>query len=237
MSNGEKCQCILGRFTIVSGVVTSALGIAVAVGSLGFLADENLANASSFSVLLIANSLSLCGFCSMLLVAFSCPNERYAFLFGFLQFAFGKAALMSFSGILQCAAGVLFTLPGLKKEWVGVLIFISAGMQYVAMILVIARSCCYGNNPEIIKGQVARAAVKHQMGSAGGGSSKSRSSTNSSRNSGAEFGNNTGSANPSYEAPAPTGSAAAANDPNQISEDAFGSDNPFGAPKTCDAVC
>ena len=66
-------------------------------------------------------------------------QSAYAFLFGFLQFAFGKAALMSFSGILQCAAGVLFTLPGLKKEWVGVLIFISAGMQYVAMILVIAR--------------------------------------------------------------------------------------------------
>ena len=129
-------------------------------------------------------------------------------------------------------------VPGLKKEWVGVMIFISAGLQYISMFLVVARSCCYGNNPQIIKGQVARAAVKHQMGSAGTGSGKSRGGSSSSRNSGAEFGNNTGSANPSYEAPSPTRTAAATNDEhNQISEDAFGSDNPFGSPKNCDAVC
>jgi hypothetical protein len=149
--NSDKCQCLLGRFTVLFGAFTSACGAGVGIGSLAFLGEKTTVPTDSRSaVLYIGNSLSLTTFCLMLLVSFTMPNERYAPLFGFLQLAIGKAILMGFSSILIIGWALVF-LTVQEKEYVGILIFVAAGFLIVAMFLVIARSCCYDNNQDIVR--------------------------------------------------------------------------------------
>ena len=135
-------QFLLGKPTLILGAISSALGAAVGLGALGWLARDDVVGTANYSIMVISNSVSLVTFSTMLLVAFSCPNEKYASFFGFLQFAAGKAVLMSFGGILQIAAGVLFAGTQ-QTAWIDYLIFISAGIMYTGMILVILRACCY----------------------------------------------------------------------------------------------
>jgi hypothetical protein len=149
--NSDKCQCLLGRFTVLFGAFTSACGAGVGIGSLAFLGEKTTVPTDSRNaVLYIGNSLSLTTFCLMLLVSFTMPNERYAPLFGFLQLAIGKAILMGFSSILIIGWALVF-LTVQEKEYVGILIFVAAGFLIVAMFLVIARSCCYDNNQDIVR--------------------------------------------------------------------------------------
>jgi hypothetical protein len=239
MSNNnkqQKCcctlQCLLGQPTMTFAAITNACGAAVGIGSLAYLGETFNAANSQFNVMIIANSLSLTTFCLMLLVAFTMKNERYAPLFGFLQLAAGKALLMSFAGILMIASGILFMTPGAKLEYAGILIFIAAGFEYGAMLLVIARSCCYDNNQDMVWGGSS-------SNSSGSGNSRGANTTpvsnpvsNNSRSSGKEF----GSAGPGYEAPAAAKSQPKkASNSNQLSEDAFGSDNPFGGPNVAES--
>jgi len=232
MGNQKECctgcntQCLLGRFTILSGAVSNAVGIAVGVGSLFFLADNTL-NAS-FTVMIIANSVSLVTFCSMLLVSFTMPNERYAPLFGFLQLAIGKATLMSFAGIQMIAAAILF-LNVKGKEYAGYLILIGAGMEYVSMLLIIARSCCYADNQEKVWGGSAvtnnaqpRAVSK---GSRGANTTPVSNPVKQNRDSGGDFGGNQSA----YKAPT------ASSQPKDTGDE-FGSDNPFGSPSNCESM-
>ena len=102
-NNSDKCQCLLGRFTSLFGAFTNAAGIAVGIGGLAFISE--MEGNTNFSIMVIANAVSLVTFSLMLLVSFTLPNERYAPLFGFLQLAAGKAILMSFAGILMIASG------------------------------------------------------------------------------------------------------------------------------------
>jgi hypothetical protein len=216
-------QFLLGKPTVMLGAVSSGLGAAVGLGGLAFLAENPVGTSGGgnlYSMMIIANSLSLTTFSVMLLVAFSCPNEKYANFFGFLQFAAGKATLMSFSGIIELSFGILFAyLP--EKAWVGVLIFCCAGLMYTAVIMVVLRSCCYENNQAIIMQAAASAVVSRQVKNSRS-AAKTGASRQPSRSSGSEFGNGGGRAK-DYEAPPVQDAPAQA----QVSEDAFGADNPF----------
>jgi len=216
-------QFLLGKPTVILGAGSSGLGVAVGLGGLAFLAENPVGSSAAgnlYSMMIIANSLSLTTFSVMLLFAFSCPNEKYANFFGFLQFAAGKAILMSFSGIIEISFGILFAyLP--DRAWVGILIFCCVGLMYISVIMVILRSCCYENNQQIIMQAAASAVVSRQTKSSRS-AAKANSSRAPSRSSGSEFGNSGGRAK-DYEAPPVQDAPAQA----EISEDAFGADNPF----------
>ena len=216
-------QFLLGKPTVMLGAVASALGAAVGIGGLAYLSENPMSSEGAgnlFTMMIISNSLSLTTFSVMLFFAFSCPNEKYANFFGFLQFAAGKAILMSFGGLIEISFGILFAyLP--NKAWIGILIFICVGLMYLGVIMVICRSCCYENNQTIIMQAAASAAVSRKV-KKNSKSSKSSSSRQASRPSGSEFGGSDGRAK-DYEAP-PVQDAPAQ---NQIAEDAFGADNPF----------
>ena len=205
-------QCLLGKPTVILGAVASLLGAAVGIGGLSWLAENDLTGETShlYTMMIISNSLSLTTFSVMLTVAFSCPNEKYANFFGFLQFAVGKGILMVFAAIIEIAFAILFAfLPG--KYWVGILIYLCVGVMGLATVMVFMRSCCYENNQAII--MQARSSSSTTKSSAARGASHTR-------NSGSEFG---GGRAKDYEAP-PVPAAPAR---NEIAEDAFGADNPF----------
>ena len=132
----------------------------------------------------------------------------------------------------MASALVFMSVAG--KEWVGILIFVTCGFQMIALFLVIARSCCYENNQDIVwSGNPASSSDSNNSRSNKRSSNvpvdNSRGRSNNNGGGGQAFGANS----PGYTAPAAKSTPAPkqeASASNQINEDAFGSDNPFGAP-------
>jgi hypothetical protein len=119
------------------------------------------------------------------------------------------------------ASGLVFTTV-VGKEWVGYLIFVACAFQMIAMFLVIARSCCYENNQDIVwSGNPASSKRSSSIPV-----DNSRDRRNNNGVGGQDFGANS----PGYTAPTAKSTPTPKQESNQINEDAFGSDNPFGAP-------
>jgi len=228
-NNGDKCQCVLGSFTTTFGVITNACGAGVGIGALAFLGEPTTSTSDTrIALMFIGNSLSLTLFCLMLLASFALPNERYAILFGFLQLAVGKALLMAFASILMIAAGLVFmSVPG--KEWIGILIFVAAGFEIAAMCLVIARSCCYDNKPDMVWSGNPSSSSKSSNKRASRAANVPVERNNGGGGGGQEFGGNS----PGYSAPQASQPKTA---PPVDDGAEFGSDNPFGAPERLDCV-
>lgn len=215
-------QCILGKPLLVLGTVVSGASAAVSIAFFGVVEERD--EMTKFNLLVVCVALCLVVISGMLVTSFSCPNKRYASLFGFLQFAVGKAALLFLTGMLDLAAGVIYqSRYECCKDYYGenqigyaILCYLAAGLCFLMIPLIFIRSMCLEDQPtKYFATSVGADRTAAAQGSAG-------------RSSAA---NSTAASVPAAAAPAAAAAAAppaSATAPAEIPASAFGSDdNPF----------